>query len=144
MAVHFLPPRRSVYHLDCVETHGVHVSLQATFHLVFGRPVFLLSDMSVSSSIFTVCSSFLLIICPYIAVDSLLSFGCLYYSSCSSNIFVSDLIFLCYSKHPSQHPHLIRLYPCFYPVLVNIHEVITRKCVRAPSVKRTFVPTKLK
>ena len=40
-------------------------------------------------------------------------FSCLSYTGCSSNIFASDLIFLCFSAHPFQHPHLIRLCPCF-------------------------------
>ena len=86
--------------------------LQASFHLVFDRPFFLLHCMSVIS-IFLLCA-----LRPFsshtyaISVVSLLFFECLYYAGCSSSILVSELIFLCYSTHPSQRPHLIRLYHC--------------------------------
>ena len=60
-----LAPCRPVYRLDCVDTHGVHVSSTDIFPPVFGRPFSLLPAISVISTLFTLSSSFLLITCPY-------------------------------------------------------------------------------
>ena len=57
-------PRRLVYHLDCVETHRVHVSF-ADIYPPRHWSSFLLHAMSVISSLFTLSSSFLLITCPH-------------------------------------------------------------------------------
>ena len=51
MAVDFLSSCRTVYCLNCVETHGVQVSLRATLHLVFIRSFFLLPGISVISTL---------------------------------------------------------------------------------------------
>ena len=92
--------------------------------------------MSVISYLATVCSSFLLTIRPYqfsrfsaiildvcvtlviIVIHTFLALSFFVTPHICLNILISFVSLLaschlCYSTHPSQHPHLIRLYPCF-------------------------------
>ena len=75
--------------------------LQASFHLVFSRPFFLLHCISVIS-IFLLCA-----LRPFSSHAYTISVVFLLFV-----LIWSDLIFLCYSTHTCQHPYLIRLYPC--------------------------------
>ena len=57
--------------------------LQTSFHLVFGRPFFLLFFLvCLSSVLFSLC---VLFICPYYFNPFSYLFGCLYHSGCSSD-----------------------------------------------------------
>ena len=69
-------------------------------------PSLLFPGVSTSNILLTMCSSFILLTCPYhfsrlsvIFLDACTTIVC-----CSSNVFISDLDFPCHFAHPSQHP----------------------------------------
>jgi len=87
MAVDYLHPR-PVYRLECVATHGVHVSIAGIFPP--GRPFFLLPALSVIGTLFTMCSSSLLIICPY----HMSRFSVIFVDACVTLLFPLIYLFL--------------------------------------------------
>ena len=77
-----------------------HISLTRIFPLMFGRSLLLFPGMSTSSTLLTVCPSFILLTRPYhLSRFSVIFFGRLHHSCCPSNMYISDLI-------PSCHVHL--------------------------------------
>ena len=87
MVVDGLSPCRPVYRLYCAVIRSVFMSLlQTSLQMVVVHPVFLFLGMSVISTLFTVCSTSLLLICPYLFSRCCYRFGCMCYSGCSCNI----------------------------------------------------------
>ena len=101
--------------------YGWRSSLSSTPCLL-PRPLSILSSVSLSSffqvSLSSSLSSYVLFFHPHhltIPFQSFLRylFSCLRYFRRSSKVYVPDLVISGHPTHPSQHPHLINLNPCF-------------------------------
>ena len=129
------PLHVALFIASTVLTPTVHVFLQVSFHLVFGRPFFLLPGLSLISSLFTMCSSSLLITSlQHFSRFSVIFFGCLCYSGVIYNILISDLIFL-YSTVTFQHKLVMFTGACkvstnlYRDVWVTDGLIVTTYCV---------------
>ena len=60
-----IPPCCPVCRVVLFQPHFCHVSLAASFHLRFGRPLLLFPGISTSNILLTMCSSFILLTWPY-------------------------------------------------------------------------------
>ena len=86
----------------CYSTHPSQHPRLIRLYPCFLSFMLLHTSISTSSSHSSLSLLLVIYVTPHIHLNILVS-------------FVSILVscHLCYSKHPSQHPHLIRLYPCF-------------------------------